>query len=122
MSAREDRLSDRRRKEIVKKEMELCDKTDVTSASAVHWNDGFRCDLQVTSGPYDARIDGARRSMLTTVERRRERKFDDRNQLVERLAPAGAQHVRVQVRNAVLDRETPLQRMRMAFDVGVAFV
>src|SRR5437773_5050527 len=100
--------------------MKLREKANAAAASAVHRNDGLRGKLNITPGPDDAGIDRARRPMLAAVERRRKREFDDWDQLVERLAPTGALHVRLQVRNAVFDREAPLQRVGVPLDVDVA--
>ena len=101
---------------------ELRDPADMAAASAVHRNDGFCGQLHVTTRPGQARVDRSRRPVTAAVERRRERELDDGDQLIERPAPTDALHVRVQVRNAVLDRKTPLQRVRMTFDVDVAFI
>src|SRR5438105_2007054 len=121
-AARKQRFSDRRRKEIVEKKVQLRDPSDAAARSAVHRNDSFRRNLNITAGPDEARVDRARRPVRTAVERRRKREFDNGNEAIERLAPSGALHVRVQIRNAVLDREAPLQHVRMTLDVDVAFI
>src|SRR5207248_8497086 len=88
----EDRPADRRRKQIVEKEMHLRDPTCAVAAAAVDGDDRLHSELHVLPRPDDSRIDRPGRSARAAIERGRHRELDDGNHPVEGLTNTDVLH------------------------------
>src|SRR6185437_2050128 len=114
--------ADRLRKQVVEEEMQLREYADAVAAAMVDRYYGFHCQLDVLTGPDDPGVDGAGGSAGAAVERGRHREFHDRDHPVERRLQSDILHERLKIRQAVLNREAPFERVRIALDVDVAVV
>src|SRR4029077_15560726 len=115
-SVRENGPADSRWENIVEIEVQLHDPPNLAAGSAIDWNLCLRSDLEVTAGPNEARIYGARCAARAPIEQGRHRKFDQGNELVEHRIPPGALDVGIEVRDAVFDGKTPLELVGVLLD------
>src|SRR6185295_10935491 len=122
MSIPEYRPPHRLRKEVVEEEMQLGQPSHTVSAGIVDGDNRLERQLGGLTRPNDPGVDGAGRAARPAIEGCRHRELDDRDHAIERRGQAGVLDERLQVRKAVLNRESPLQRVRMSLDVDVAFV
>src|ERR1700682_5472401 len=76
--------------------------------------------LHVSPGPEDAWVHGSGGRSAAAIERRRQRKLHDGNELIERFPQPYILDEGLQVRKAVFDGEAPFQQMRMTLDDDVA--
>src|SRR5215470_17168683 len=117
-SVAEERAADALGKHVVEVEVKLRDPAYAPAAAIVDRDLGLERELRVTTRPDEPRIDGARRAAGAAIQPRRKRNLHDRDQAVERLLEAHVLHERLQIDEAVLEREAPLQEVGMPLDVG----
>ena len=114
-------MSKRLGKQVIEIEVKLHDHTNLAARPGINGNDRFRPDLTVFARPNDAGID--RPSHLSTfaaIHRILEGEFDERDELIEGLSEPDILHVGLQIGEAVLDGEPPVERGRMLLDVHAA--
>ena len=105
--------------------MHLPDDTDVLARLTVHGDLQLESELEVAAEPDDPRIDRARRlSGLQALCGRLHRELHDGDHAVEGGRQPDVSHVGLQVLQAVLDREAPVEdlRVQLLLDLDVPLV
>src|SRR5262250_761403 len=116
-SVAEERPADALGKHVVEIEVELRDPAHAPAAAIVDRDLGLERELRVTARPDEPWIDRARRAAGAAIQARRKRDLHDRDHAVEGLLEAHVLHERLQIDEAVLEREAPLQEVGMPLDV-----
>src|SRR5262245_38543351 len=106
----EQRLADALREEVVEEEVDLEQDAILASGGTVHRDDSFEPELHIAARPDHARVDRAGGGPAS-VQRFLHGDLDERNQPVERFREAHVLHERLQVQQAVLDREPDVQHV-----------
>src|SRR5450631_294849 len=112
----EDRFAEAVRKQVVEVEVQLSENAHAGAAGTIDGDDRFEADLEIFADPDDARIDksgGPDSGAVIVGDRRLELKLDDRNQMVEKTGQVKVDHVRPEVRHAVLKRPTVGEKLRV---------
>src|SRR5258708_5424678 len=123
--AAEDRLADRGGEQVVEIDVQLRQRTDIASAVTIDRNDRLEPDLEVIADVDHAGIDGAGRPQSGAGEirgRRLERSLDDRNEAIDEIRQREVIYRRFEIRHAVLQRQTPVEELRVKLDAGIAGV
>src|SRR5262249_21667879 len=77
-------------------------------------------DLEIRPGPdHSGLYRAGRHAALAAIERRGQRELDERDQPVERRRPAEVFNLALQIRDAVLNRETVKETVRVRRPVGL---
>ena len=104
------------RETVVQIKVHLRDYADAAACAVIDRNDRLDSVLEVLPRPDDSGIDRARGfSTGAAVKRSFERHFHERNHAIERGVQMQILHLRLEIRNAVLKRESPLQNIRVPF-------
>src|SRR5262245_49292443 len=104
----EERSPDRARKYVVEIEVQLRDHTHVLAGARIDRDDRGKTGLAIFSGPDQARQHFPGNAIaVRPVGGHLEIELDDRNEPVEWRPEADVANVRLQIGNAVLDREIP---------------
>ena len=110
------------REEIVKIEIELGNHADVIAGAFFNRNNRIYAKLEMLPGPKDPGIDRpGRLSTLSPVQRSFESELDQWNQAIEGRVPVHVLHLRLEVLDAVFQRKTPFQDVRIPLDVDFRY-
>src|SRR5262249_5259493 len=100
--------------------VKLRDPAHAAAAAAVDRNLSLDRELEIPARPDDSRVDRSRGAARAAIEPGRQGDLDHRDHAVERLAQPHVFHERLQVDEAVLEREAPLEEVRMLIDAPLA--
>src|SRR5215470_3825084 len=98
--------------------MQLGNHSDVIARAFVDRDNRLCSELKVLTRPKHARIDRpGRLSTCVTVQGCFESELDQWNQAIEGRVPVHVLHLRLEVRDAVFERKTPFDYIRMPLDL-----
>jgi hypothetical protein len=112
-------VSDGRRKQVIQIEVDLPDHANARAAVSGERDDRLDTELEALAGPDDAGIDEGGRILAPAVlDRRLELELDERNQVSKEARPAEIADVRLQVGEAVFQREPVNERLCVLLDLA----